>query len=90
MLLIDTYDTERAAHKVVALARRLAPRASAVKGVRIDSGDLGVHARHVRAILDAAGLPGVTIFASGNLDECRVHDLVLRRRRSTASASARG
>ena len=76
VLLIDTYDTERAAHKVVELASKLAAEGLAIKGVRIDSGDLGEHARRVRAILDAAGLTGVTIFASGNLDEYRVHELV--------------
>ena len=69
ILLIDTYDTERAAHRVVALAPVLAARGIAIKGVRLDSGDLGEHARRVRAILDAGGLRGLTIFASGNLDE---------------------
>ena len=44
--------------------------------MRIDSGDLGEHARRVRAILDAAGLTEITIFASGNLDEYRLRDLV--------------
>ncbi len=78
ILLIDTYDTERAAHKVVQLARTLAAEGIAIKGVRIDSGDLAEHARRVRAILDAAGLAGVTIFASGNLDEFRVRDLLAR------------
>jgi len=76
VLLIDTYDTERAAHKVVALAAKLATQGIAIKGVRIDSGDLGEHARRVRTILDAAGLTALTIFASGNLDEHRVQDLV--------------
>ena len=78
ILLIDTYDTERAAHKVVQLARTLAAEGIAIKGVRIDSGDLAEHARRVRAILDAAGLVAVTIFASGNLDEFRVRDLLAR------------
>jgi nicotinate phosphoribosyltransferase len=76
VLLIDTYDTERAAHKVVELAARLAPAGITIKGVRIDSGDLGQHARRVRAILDAAGLTGITILASGNLDEYRLRELV--------------
>jgi nicotinate phosphoribosyltransferase len=79
VLLIDTYDTERAAHKVVGLASRLAAEGLAIKGVRIDSGDLGEHARRVRAILDAAGLTGITIFASGNLDEHRVRELVAQK-----------
>ena len=78
ILLIDTYDTERGAHKVVQLARTLAAEGIAIKGVRIDSGDLAEHARRVRAILDAAGLAAVTIFASGNLDEFRVRDLLAR------------
>ena len=76
VLLIDTYDTERGAHKVVALAAKLAADGIAIKGVRIDSGDLVRHARQVRAILDAAGLTGITILASGNLDEYRLREFV--------------
>jgi nicotinate phosphoribosyltransferase len=68
-LLIDTYDTERAAGLVVRLAPRLAASGIAIGAVRLDSGDLADHARRVRAILDAAGLNRVTIFASGGLDE---------------------
>jgi nicotinate phosphoribosyltransferase len=76
VLLIDTYDTERGAHEVVRVARLLAPEGIAIRGVRIDSGDLAEHARRVRAILDAGGLSAATIFASGNLDEHRLRDLV--------------
>ena len=68
-LLIDTYDTELAARKVVVLAARLRARGTRVAGVRLDSGDLGALARSVRRILDEGGLADVTIFASGNLDE---------------------
>ena len=75
-LLIDTYDTERAATRVVALAGRLAAEGIAIRGVRIDSGDLAQHARRVRSILDAGGFRSITIFASGNLDEYRLRDLV--------------
>jgi len=75
VLLIDTYDTERAAQKIVALAGKLATEGIAIKGVRIDSGDLAAHARRVRAILDAGGCREVTIFASGNLDEYRLAEL---------------
>lgn len=69
VLLIDTYDTERAAERVVGLAPRLAAEGITVSGVRIDSGDLGEHARKVRRILDKGGLQHVTIVASGGLDE---------------------
>ena len=68
-LLIDTYDTESAAGLVARLAPRLAAAGSPVVAVRIDSGDLGEHARRVRAILDAAGQRRIRIFASGGLDE---------------------
>lgn len=69
ILLIDTYDTEAAAEKVVGLAPELAAEGITLRGVRLDSGDLGDHARKVRAILDAGGLTSVQIFASGGLDE---------------------
>jgi nicotinate phosphoribosyltransferase len=69
MLLIDTYDTERGATIVAALVPRLAAEGITVQGVRIDSGDLGRHARAVRAILDGRGCQDITIFASGGLDE---------------------
>ncbi|MEJ2653590.1 MAG: nicotinate phosphoribosyltransferase [Gammaproteobacteria bacterium] len=69
VLLIDTYDTEGAADKVVALAPQLQSRGISVMGVRIDSGDLAAHARRVRRILDDGGLHDVTIFASSSVDE---------------------
>ena len=76
VLLIDTWDTEAAAHKVVALAPRLAADGIRIKGVRIDSGDLAEHARRVREILDAGGLKEVIVFASGDLDEDALHELL--------------
>ncbi|HTR08742.1 MAG TPA: nicotinate phosphoribosyltransferase [Paraburkholderia sp.] len=75
-LLIDTYDTEAAAGKVVELGRRLARDGISIRGVRLDSGDLAAHAEQVRAILDEGGMRDTTIFASGNLDEYRLRDLV--------------
>jgi nicotinate phosphoribosyltransferase len=69
VLLLDTYDSEAAARKVVALAPRLKAAGIAIRGVRLDSGDLIALSRSVRAILDAGGLTDTTIFASGGLDE---------------------
>jgi len=69
ILLIDTYDTEAAAEKVVALAPKLARDGIKIKGVRLDSGDLADHAFKVRRILDDGGLKDATIFASGSVDE---------------------
>jgi len=79
VLLIDTYDTEAGAQKVAELAPKLAALGIPIKGVRLDSGDLAAHARHVRALLDAAGLNDTTIFASGNIDEYSLEQLVLKR-----------
>jgi nicotinate phosphoribosyltransferase len=76
VLLIDTFDTEAAARKVVTLAPALAAQGIAVKGVRLDSGDLADHARKVRRILDEGGLPKAQILASGNLDEYRLKELL--------------
>ncbi len=76
ILLIDTYDTERAARRVVELSRKLATEGIQIRGVRIDSGDLASHARNVRRILDEGGLRRAIIFASGNLDEEKLAALV--------------
>ncbi len=79
ILLIDTYDTEAAAAKVVALAPHLRKEGITVKGVRIDSGDLADHAFRVRRILDEGGLQEVHILASSNLDEEAVQALMAAR-----------
>ena len=75
-LLIDTYDTEAAARKVVALAPRLKARGITIGAVRLDSGDLTVLSKSVRRILDDGGLREVKVFASGGLDEDRIEGLL--------------
>ncbi len=69
-LLIDTYDTPRGAARA---ARVCADR---LRGVRLDSGDLGALARVVRGILDAEGAPQAKILASGDLNEHSIAALV--------------
>ena len=71
-LLIDTYDTLRAARVVTTLRRDGVP----VEAVRLDSGDLLALSREVRGILDAAGCGEVHIVASGNLDEIEIARLL--------------
>jgi nicotinate phosphoribosyltransferase len=75
-LLIDTYDTEAAAHKVVTLAPRLKAAGIKINAVRLDSGDLVALSQAVRRILDEGGLREVAIFASGGLDENELARLV--------------
>jgi nicotinate phosphoribosyltransferase len=78
ILLIDTYDTEAAAEKVVRIAPKLEREGIKIKGVRLDSGDLAEHAFRVRRILDDGGLRHVTIFASGSVDEYALDRLLHR------------
>ncbi|SDD80480.1 nicotinate phosphoribosyltransferase [Sphingomonas sp. YR710] len=74
--LIDTYDTEEGARMLVRLAARLRARGIAIRGVRIDSGDLTLHARAVRTILDDGGLQETRILVSGGIDELSLATLV--------------
>lgn len=76
VFLIDTYDTEAGAQKAVDLTAALHAQDIKIKGVRIDSGDLADHARKVRSILDRGGLNHTTIFASGNIDEYKLAELM--------------
>jgi nicotinate phosphoribosyltransferase len=69
LLLIDTYDTLRAARHAIALG-------DPIKGVRIDSGDILALSREVRRILDDAGFKETKIVASGDLDEYRIAQLL--------------
>ncbi|BAU13224.1 nicotinate phosphoribosyltransferase [Leptolyngbya sp. NIES-3755] len=66
-LLIDTYDTIAAAET---LSKQLKAGEIQLAGVRIDSGDLLELSKKVRSLL-----PGVSIFASGDLDEYRIAEL---------------
>ena len=76
IFLLDTYDTVQAAHKVVALAHELKKENIQVQGVRLDSGDLAELAKQVRSIFDDGGLKETKIFASGNLDEYALEQLI--------------
>jgi nicotinate phosphoribosyltransferase len=77
-VLIDTYDTERAAHRVAKLARefKASQAPGQIQGVRIDSGDLGAQAHAVRRILDAEQCQDIEIILSGSLDEHRIEGLL--------------
>ena len=65
-LLVDTYDVRSG------VANAIAAAGTGLGAVRIDSGDLGVLARQVRAQLDGLGALGTRIVVSGDLDEYAV------------------
>jgi nicotinate phosphoribosyltransferase len=75
VLLIDTYDTLNGARKAAQVAREMAAEGKALRGVRLDSGDLAALSRGVRQILDDEGLNEVEILASGGLDEFKIQAL---------------
>lgn len=68
ILLVDTYDTLAAVDKIIASG--LKPQ-----GIRLDSGDLAELSTAARKKLDAGGLSGTRILASGDLDETSIAKL---------------
>ena len=72
-VLVDTYDT-------IAAVKRLTEqyKDSAIPAVRLDSGDLCELSKQVRQILDGAGMTQTKIFASSDLNEFRIADLISR------------
>jgi nicotinate phosphoribosyltransferase len=75
-LLIDTYDDMTGAEKAVVVAKELERIGCKLGGVRLDSGDLASISKKVRALLDKKGLRYVNIFASGDLDEYKIAELL--------------
>jgi len=75
-LLIDTYDDIKGAENAAVVAKELEKKGFRLGGVRIDSGDLVDISRKVREILDERGLDYVKIFASGDLDEYKIEELL--------------
>ncbi|MFY9608064.1 MAG: nicotinate phosphoribosyltransferase [Blastocatellia bacterium] len=71
-VLVDTYDTIAAVKR---LARDFGP---SIPAVRLDSGDLLELSKQVRQILDEGGMTETKIFASGDLNENRIAELISR------------
>ena len=71
VLLLDTYDTLAATDKIIRSGLR-------PSSVRLDSGDFVELSREVRKRFDQAGLTATRIFASGDLDEFVIADLLAR------------
>jgi len=66
--LVDTYDTLEGTRLAAALGQP-------IWGVRLDSGNLEQLSFRVRQILDRAGLTDAKIFATGDLNEHKIHEL---------------
>lgn len=79
LLLVDTYDTlnEGIPNAIRIHNEILKPMGKALKGVRIDSGDLAYLSKKVRSMLDEAGLTETKITVSNSLDEFLIRDLIV-------------
>ncbi len=75
-LLVDTYDTIRGVENAARVALELRAGGFKLQAVRLDSGDLLDLSMRARRTLDQRGLGEVAIFASGNLDEYRIDELL--------------
>jgi len=75
-LLVDTYDTKKGIEAAIKVGLKLKEQGNQLLGVRLDSGNLVAQSKMARKMLDKAGLSSVKIFASGNLDEYKIYELL--------------
>lgn len=78
ILLVDTYDTRVGIKNAVTIGLYLKEKGWRLGGIRLDSGDIVGLSKLARRMLDKSGLEFVRIFASGNLDEFKIRDLLKR------------
>lgn len=76
IFLIDTFDTRQGAHNAALVAKEMEAAGHRLLGVRLDSGDIVELSRSVRKILNDTGLYYIKIFATDDLDEIKITDLL--------------
>jgi nicotinate phosphoribosyltransferase len=69
VLLVDTYNVRNAVKAILRMGRKPA-------GIRLDSGDVTADSIWARRALDRAGWKDVQIFASGDLDEYKIAEMI--------------
>ena len=75
VFLVDTYDTLEGVRRATQIGKTLRENGHDLLGIRLDSGDLAYLSIEARKILDEAGFPDATIFASNDLDEHTIQSL---------------
>lgn len=76
-LPLDTYDSQRAIHTAIAVARNAQDSLGhTLAAVSLDNGDLVADSRYVREQLIRAGMGAIRILGSDHLDEYRITDLL--------------
>lgn len=77
ILLVDTYDSVEGIKKAARVAKRLfEQKGIKIKGIRIDSGDLVNLSNFARRHFQEQNVSFLKIFASGDLDEFKIADLL--------------
>ncbi len=76
ILLVDTYDSMEGLKTAARVAKEFLGRGIRLRGIRLDSGDLVALSRFARAHFRNEGLEFLRIFASGDLDEFKIADLL--------------
>ncbi|HZZ85379.1 MAG TPA: nicotinate phosphoribosyltransferase [Anaeromyxobacteraceae bacterium] len=69
LFLVDTYDSLEGVRHAIEVGRWLREQGKKLLGIRLDSGDLAWLSIEARRMLDEAGFPEATVFASNELDE---------------------
>ena len=75
VLLVDTYEVSEGVRNAIQVAKEMRKAGRALKGIRIDSGDLAYYSKVARDLLDEAGFSEVKILASSDLDEWLIETL---------------
>jgi nicotinate phosphoribosyltransferase len=76
VLLVDTYDTLKSGiPNAISIGKEMREHGHELYGVRLDSGDLSYLSKQARQMLDEAGMEGVKILVSNQLDEYVIKSL---------------
>ena len=76
ILLVDTYDSIEGIETAARVASDMFKKGIRIRGIRLDSGDLVELSKFARGYFRQGGLQFMKIFASGDLDEFRIADLL--------------
>ena len=74
--LVDTYDTLNGVRNAIKVAQDMTTHGSALRAIRLDSGDMVELSQQARELLDEACLHSVRILASSGLDEYSISEIV--------------
>lgn len=76
ILLVDTYDSLEGIKTAARVAKESLKHGIRIRGIRLDSGDFVALSRFARTYFKSEGLEFLRIFASGDLDEYRIAELL--------------